>query len=97
MEHRSTPPPKEASTIELLAGDLLCTHAQNLLRELAHANWEPAVKLQEAIELYSEVRLGIAMARGADEILREIDEKDPQRCNVNDWPPAPETERSVRT
>jgi hypothetical protein len=91
--NRCTPP--AASTIELLAGDLLCTHAQSLLRQLAHANWEPAVKLKEACELYSEVRLGVTMANGADEILRHIDEKDPQRCNVNDWPSAPETERSA--
>ena len=34
--------------IRTLAGDLRCTHARNLLRQLAHANWEPAVKLQEA-------------------------------------------------
>jgi hypothetical protein len=83
--NRSTPPPKAASTIEILAGDLLCTHAQTLLRQLAHAGWEPAVKLQEAVELYSEVRLGLSMARGADEILRAINEK------------APATQRSVRS
>jgi len=82
QSRRTTPPP--ASTIELLAGDLLCTHAKNLLIQLAHANWEPAVKLQEAIELYSEVRLGVTMAAGADEILRAIEEK------------APATERSAR-
>ena len=93
MSSRSTPP--AASTIEILAGDLLCTHAQNLLRQLAHANWEPAVKLQEAIELYSEVRLGLSIARGADEVLRAVEESDPQAMNVNDWPPAPETERSA--
>lgn len=91
--NRTTPPP--ASNIEVLAGDLLCTHAQELLRQLAHANWEPAEKLKEACELYSEVRLGLSMARGADEILRAIEDKDPQKVNVNDWPQAPETERSV--
>jgi len=79
--NRTTPP--LASTITVLAADLLCTHAQNLLRQLAHANWEPALQLQEAVELYSEVRFGVAMAEGADEILRAIDEK------------APETKRSV--
>lgn len=93
--NRTMPPP--ASNIEILAGDLLCTHAQTLLRQLAHANWEPAVKLKEAVELYSEVRLGLSMARGADEVLRHVDEKDPQAMNVADWPQAPETERSVRS
>ncbi len=92
---KSTPP--AANTLEILAADLLCTHAQNLLRQLAHSGWEPAIKLKEACELYSEVRLGVTMARGAEEILRVIDAKDPQRCNVNDWPAAPETERSVRS
>lgn len=91
--NRTTPPP--ARNIEVLAGDRLCTRAQELLRQLAHANWEPAVKLQEAVELYSEVRLGLSMARGADEILRAIEDKNPQKVNVNDWPQAPETERSV--
>jgi hypothetical protein len=80
MSH-STPPP--ANNIEILAVDLLCTHAEPLLRQLAHANWEPAAKLKEACELYSEVRLGVAMANGAAEILSAIDEK------------APETERSA--
>lgn len=80
MTARTTPPP--ASNIEILAGDLLCTHASELLRQLAHSRWEPAVKLKEAVDLYSEVRLGLSMARGADEILLAIDE------------PAPATERS---
>jgi hypothetical protein len=93
MTTKSTPPP--ASTITVLAGDLLCTHAQTLLRQLAHANWEPAVKLQEACELYSEVRLGVAMAEGAEQILNAIDARDPQAMTVADWPPAPETERSA--
>ena len=75
--NRSTPPPKAATTIELITADLLCAHAQNLLRQLAHANWEPAVKLQEACELYSEVRLRVTMANGADEVLQAIEEKVP--------------------
>jgi len=81
--NRSQPPP--ASNIEILAGDLLCTHASELLRQLACGSWEPAQRLRDAIELYSEVRLGLSMARGADEVLQAICEK------------APETQRSAST
>jgi hypothetical protein len=92
--NRTLPPP--ANNIEILAGDLLCTHASELLRQLACGSWEPAQKLRDAIELYSEVRIGLSMARGADEILQRVNDRDPQAMSINDWPPAPETERSVR-
>jgi len=82
MNRPSTPPP--ANTITVLAADLLATRAGELLDALAHANWAPADKLRDALATYSEVRLGVALAEGADEVLRAIDEK------------APETERSAR-
>jgi len=89
----TTPPP--ANTITILAADLLATRAGQLLDQIACGTWAPAQKLREAIQTYSEVRIDTAMAAGADEILRAIDEKDPQKVNVNDWPQSPETKRSV--
>jgi hypothetical protein len=82
-KRQSTPPP--ANTITILAADILATRATQLLEQLAAGSWEPARKLKEALATYSEVRLGVAMAEGAEAVLRAIDEK------------APPTERSVRS
>jgi geranylgeranyl pyrophosphate synthase len=76
MSRRSPP---STDNIQILAGDLLCTLAKNLLRQLAHADWEPAVRLQDAVELYSEVRLAVAIAEGADAVIQAIDEPVPPR------------------
>lgn len=42
-------------------------------------------RVQDAIDNYAEIRIGCA--------TRVID---PQQMNVADWPPAPETERSLK-
>jgi hypothetical protein len=83
MTRPSTPPP--ASTLVILAGDILATRAGELLELLAFGSWEPAVKLRDALGVYSEVRLGTAMSEQADFVL--------EHCKRIDEP-APVTQRS---
>ena len=75
----------QPNAIAILAADVLATRAGELLDKLACGSWEPAQKLREALQCYSEVRLGVAVAEGADAVLRHI--------NAN----APVTERSVQS
>ena len=77
----STPPP--AHNLQCLSADLLAVAAKNLLEQLAHSDWAPAVKLREALDTYECVRMG--------QVLRD---DDPQSVQLND-PPAPITERSL--
>lgn len=72
-----------ANTLERLAADLLAQRARTLLDQLAHAGWEPAVKLQTALDTYDEVRSG--------NLLK--DTSDPQCMRINGT--APDTESSV--
>ena len=86
MSRPSTPPP--ASTLVVLSADLLATRAGELLEQVAFGSWPPALKLRDALQCYSEVRLGTTMAEQATMVL--------EHCN--DHSPAPETQRSeVRT
>ncbi len=82
MTRPSTPP--AASTILVLSSDILATRAGELLDQLACGSWAPAQKLREALQCYSEVRLGSAVKDASD---------DPQ--TLNDPGPAPITQRSA--
>lgn len=82
---RSTPP--SATNLVILAGDLVATAADDLLAQLAHANWQPAQRLRRALDAYQCARVG-------DEITNA---QDPQRCTVTDWDePAPKPEWSTQ-
>ncbi len=82
-ERRATPVP--ATTLQILAGDILATRVMELLEQLAFAGtWEPGVKLKDALEVYQQVRLGTTIK----------DAQDPQKMTVHEWAPAPITERS---
>ncbi len=83
MSRTTTPPP--ADTLTILAADLLATHAGNLLAQLAYAgDWEPATRLKDAMQTYSEVRIGAALSAGADEILRHIEDKAPDTLKTGE-------------
>ncbi len=85
MNRTSTPPP--ANTITVLSADLLATRAGELLSQLACGTWPPAQKLREALQTYSEVRLGVAMAEGADAVLRHVEEETPKTLRTGEARP----------
>jgi len=70
------------NALTLLASDVLATRAKTVVDELAAANWEPLERLKEALAVYSEIRLGVAMAEQASEVRAACVE------------PAPDTTRS---
>lgn len=70
---KSTPPP--ANTLERLAADMIAVRAKTLLERLALADWEPAVKLQQAVDCYDEIRSGNMLK----------DASDPQLCTMTNW------------
>ena len=72
MSRPSVPP---AGNLQILAGDLLCHHANELLRQLACGSWAPAQALRDAISMYSDVRLGAALAEGADALIAHVSSK----------------------
>ena len=74
--------PPAANTIVVLSADILATRAGELLEQLACGSWAPAQKLRDALQCYSEVRLGVAVT----------DASDPQRMNCEK---APVTQRSA--
>jgi hypothetical protein len=74
------------NTLTALAGDLLATRAGELLEQLACGKWGPATKLREALQCYSEVRLGTTVAEQVDVVCSHGDAWDE---------PAPKPERSV--
>ena len=86
VSQKSIPPP--ATNLVILAGDLLAVATKTMLDELAGAgHWPAAVRVRQCLDAYEQARVG-------DEIT-SAQSDDPQRCNVNDWPPAPETEKSA--
>ncbi len=85
MTARSTPPP--ANTIVVLSADILATRAGELLDQLACANWSPAQKLREALQVYSEVRIGTTMAEGAEQVLAACHEKAPETLRTGEARP----------
>ena len=52
---KSAPP---VGSLVVLSGDLLAVAAKNLLDQLVHSNWAPAVKLKDALDTYEAVRMG---------------------------------------
>ena len=84
MNQHSIPP---AQNLVVLASDLLAVATKTMLDELAGAgHWPAAIRVRQCLDAYEAARCG--------EII--IAAKDPQAMNVNDWPPAPETQRSTQ-
>jgi hypothetical protein len=72
----STPP--LATDLQILAGDILATRARELLETIGPSSVEDShscIALRDALTIYSEVRIGAAMATGAAQLLQHIDAK----------------------
>lgn len=74
----STPP--LATTLQILAGDLLCTHAQKLLDIIGTSKSDAVVALQGSIAMYSETRNGASLADGAGVLLEHIGRKQNEKA-----------------
>ncbi len=77
----------QPSTITILAADLLATRAGELLDQLACGSWAPARKLKEALQVYSEVRIGTTMAEGAEQVIAVCHEKAPETLRTGEARP----------
>lgn len=78
MDHQSMPPP--ATSLVILAGDLLAAATKTMLDELAGAgHWPAGVRVRQCLEAYEHARMG-------DEITSAQD-SDPQRCTISNWQP----------
>jgi hypothetical protein len=69
----STPP--LAGDIQILAGDILATKARDLLDIIGPSRSDAYVALRDALAIYSEVRIGAAMAAGSARLLQHIESK----------------------
>ena len=59
----------------MLAGDILATRASELLRIIGSPNSDAVIALRNAIDTYTEVRIGATMASGAAQLLQHIEAK----------------------
>ena len=59
--------------LTVLAADVLATRAAQLLSQLSVGNWDAATALKDALDLYSEVRLGAAITTASAAALPTCD------------------------
>jgi hypothetical protein len=67
--------------LTILASDVLAVRCKNILDQMAAAEWQPLADLRQALETYSELRLGT-----------KLHDSEPP-----DDGPAPPTQRSVHS